>query len=284
MIRNILLYLFAGALLLPGRARAEVVELDEAPDRSEPSDPLAAAQAAYSEIEFEETLRNAQQALSHGGYGPQQMMRIFELIGLAAAALEQDELAANAYMRLLALDPEYQLDEGLSPRFRGPFLEARGFWTARSDQLEAQVIFARARGALRIDSSDPLDMGQTLRVLSRLEGEVDFQEHRQPIAPQMYVEVPGSSESPRVEYVVQILDEHGNRLFELGNEDAPEAAGQRAVETQVDEERSSDAWLWAVIGVTATIAVASAIATGVVLGIQSGKVGMETTVDLGLTD
>lgn len=282
--RQAMLGIVAGIVLMSGAVGAEVVELGEAQTPDIAGDPLAAAQAAYSEIDFEGTLRYARNALRRGGYGPRQMARIYEFIGMSAAAIEQEELSRDAYTRLLALDPEFQLDEGLSPRFRGPYLEARGFWAARSDGLEVQVIFARSRGALRIDSTDPLQMGQILRVLSRLEGEFEFNEFREPLSPQTYVEIPGSIESPRVEYVVQILDENGNRLFEIGNEDAPEVAGRPIGGPEIVDEPRSRAWLWAVIGVGAAAVVAGIVATAVVLGIQSGEVGMQTTVDLGLTD
>lgn len=282
--RHVLYCLLVSTLILSSEVGAEVVELGEAPAPELEGDPLAMAQSAYSEIDFEGTLRYAQSALQQGGCGPRQMARIYELIGMAAAAIEQEDLSRDAYTRLLALNSEFQLDEGLSPRFRGPYLEARGYWAAHSDRLQAQVIFARSRGALRIDSTDPLEMGQTLRVLSRLEGELEFNEFREPISPQTYIEVPGSVESPRVEYVVQILDVHGNRLFEIGNEDAPEVAGRPIGGSNIDDEPRSRAWLWAVIGVAAAVVVAGAVATGVVLGVQSGEVGMQTTVDLGLTD
>jgi hypothetical protein len=212
------------------------------------------------------------------------MVRIYEFVGMAAAALENADLARDAYTRLLALDPDFQLDEGLSPRFREPFLEARGYWAAQSDRLAAQVILARARGALRVDLTDPLAMGRTLRVLSRLEGEDEYHEAELPSAPQTYVEIPRFSEASRVEYVVQVLDGHGNRLVEIGNEDAPEVAGRAAAGQDVETEPPSRAWIWAVIGVGAAVVVASVVATGVVLGIQSGEVGFRTTVDLGLAD
>jgi len=284
LTRRLSLSIAACLLLAAGTVRAEVVELEEAPE-IEAGDPLAQAQAAYSEIDFEGTLRYAREALDRGGYGPRQMLRIFEFVGMAAAALDRVELARDAYTRLLALDPSFQLDEGLSPRFREPFLEARGYWAARTDRLEARVILARARGALRIDTTDPLGMGHSLRVLTRLEGETEYSEAELPMAPQTYVEVPGSSEAPRVEYVVQILDRHGNRLVELGNEDAPEVVGRPIGSGgRVEEGPESRAWLWAVIGVSAAVVVASIVATGVVLGLQSGEVGIRTGVDLGLSD
>ena len=52
---------------------------------------LASAEAAYAEIDYERTLEEAQAALEEGVYDPEELARIYELIGKAAAANGRDK-------------------------------------------------------------------------------------------------------------------------------------------------------------------------------------------------
>jgi hypothetical protein len=240
-------------------------------------DPLAEAEAAYGAVDFDGALLNAQEALEAGGLTPPQLVRVYELIGISATALEQPDRAREAYVRMLALDPEARLDRTLSPSLRGPFMEAR-----------VTADLARQRGALRIDLADPLEMGRTLVVRARVEGAEDFAESRVAAAETTYVEVAGSAETPRVEFSILVLDEHGNRIINLGNDDVPEVAGRpvgpaggglgEGGTVTPGRPLAQRAWFWVVIGLVAAAAVGGGVAAGIVLYDQSQTVTVATDV------
>src|SRR5262245_23617749 len=89
-------------------------------------DPLAQAEAAYAHVEFDDAERFAKAALAAGGHTRAQMIRIYFLLGVSAAAERKDEEAVAAFKLLLTIDPGTKLDRGLSPKLQGPILEARG--------------------------------------------------------------------------------------------------------------------------------------------------------------
>jgi hypothetical protein len=204
----------AGALLLPAIAGAQ-------PSARAGREALARAEEAYLRVDFEATQQEANAALVSGGHTKRRLTRIYQLLGIAAAALEQEDAARDAYIRMLAIDPEAQVDRSLAPRLRAPFLEARGFWSSRSDRLGAEVSASRPRSALRIDLVDPLQMAARWTVHARLDGEGEIFEQSGQVAERVYVEMPGLRDAQRIEYALEIFDQHGNRLIEIGTDDQP---------------------------------------------------------------
>jgi hypothetical protein len=84
-----------------------------------------------------------------------------------------------------------------------------------------------------------------------------------------------------VEYTLTVLDEHGNRIIEIGNLDAPEVVGRAVGGGGSGAEGppvTSRAWFWVVIGVAAAAAVGGGIAAGVILWDQSQTVSVATEV------
>src|SRR5690349_8899069 len=54
------------------------------------------------------------------------LLRILELQGIVAATLGNAPKAKTFFQAMLSLDPERKLPEGLPPRVRTPFYEAKG--------------------------------------------------------------------------------------------------------------------------------------------------------------
>lgn len=242
---------------------------------------LDRAENAYSEIDFPRVVALANQALEEGGHSPEEVARLYELIGLSNAAEREEDAAREAYVKMLALRPDAEVDTNLAPRLRGPFLEARGFWASRASgfSLEARVV--RARGAIRVELSDPLGMASQVRVLSRdhsvmgpmTESTVDAQSD-------VLVEVPALPDAPQLDYAVQVLDEHGNRLAEIGTEDQPRVFGDAPL---VVPPEGGDAegqgggipmWVWIVGGVVA----AGALALGLGFGLRDRPITLQSAV------
>ncbi len=189
-------------------------------------DPLEEAERAYLDVDFERSLERADAALQAGGRSPQQLARIYELIGITAASLGDEERSRQAYAKMIALRPDAEVDRSLAPRLRAPFQEAQGFWTAQSSRLAAEVSFVQRRNVLRVAMTDPLSMAQTVVMFIRPAGASEFRSERQPAAAALNFET-GSSGAP-VDYYAHVLDRHGNRIVEIGSEDDPRTAGEAA--------------------------------------------------------
>lgn len=248
------------------------------------AEPLARAEEAYLRVDFAATLEHATVAIESGALSPAQTVRAYQLVGIAAAALERDEESRDAYIRMLALDPAREVDRNLAPRLRSPFLEARGYWTARSDRLEAVVGLDRGEGALTVRFTDPLSMAQMIVVWARVFGSAEWERARRPAAPAVTVPLEGAAEAGRVEYALAVLDFHGNRLIELGTPNDPRSIGEAQVaEAPPVEEPDEDG---SVLGSPIFWGVAAAVIVGAGVGgyfvLSQGSPGVETSVSVGI--
>ncbi len=207
---------FAPLALLSLLALANVAEAQR--------DALSEAERAYQEVDFERTLRLAEAALEAGGHDVDESARIYQLIGIAAAALGDEDRSRDAYTHMLALRPDTEIDLSLAPRLRSPFLEARGFWAAQPAGLGARVSLLSRRGELRLTLSDPIRMAASVVMVSRVAGAEPQQVQRE-AASELRFALPGF-EGGQVEYYARVLDGYGNAVVEIGSEDEPHVVGQ----------------------------------------------------------
>jgi hypothetical protein len=242
---------------------------------------LDRAENAYSEIDFPRVIELANEALQEGGHSPEEVARLYELIGLSHAAEREEDPAREAYVKMLALRPDAEVDTNLAPRLRGPFLEARGFWASRSSAFSVETRVVRARGAIRVELSDPLGMASEIRVLSRDHAVMGpMEEQRIPAEADVLVEVGALPDAPQMDYAVQVLDEHGNRLAEIGTEDEPRIFGDAPVVAPPPGDRDEGGsegipmWVWIVGGVVA----AGALALGLGFGLRDDPITLRSAV------
>lgn len=252
----------------------------------QPADPLQAAEQAYVEVDFEATLEHASAALQTGGRPPDRLARIYQLLGVSAAALGDPDGARDFFQRMLAVDPDATLDDTVPPRLRAPFLEARGVISARTDQLGVEVALDRARGALRVLLTDPFDMARMLRVHARLEGDTDFTTVEEEAEPQVIAPLTGANEADRIEYWVEILDPYGNQLAVEGSDFEPRTVGRVAVAggpgpgpNESGGNIFEDPLFW-VIGVGAVLVIGGVV-TGILVD-QASHVPVQTGVSFDL--
>ncbi len=85
---------------------------------------LERARAALDDLQFEDAYDALDEALRAGDSDLEQTVEIYRLLGEVAAALGQQDEAADAFEILLTLDPEQQLPEGVSPKISEPFENA----------------------------------------------------------------------------------------------------------------------------------------------------------------
>lgn len=174
-------------------------------------DAVEAAERAYNDVDFETQLARATRALEEGHHDPATLANIYRLLGIAHAALSSPEAAKQAFMKLLAIDPDIQLEQVLSPRLRTPYMEARGFWDVSRKRLELELAIDSASGALDIALSDPLQMGRRIRVLTVADPSLTIAELA--AAPHGVVEAAALAPHAGRPLRVELLDPHANVIL-----------------------------------------------------------------------
>ena len=197
--------------------------------------PLADAEEAYLEVDFDRTLAEAQRAINSGELSPTELARGYELLGVSASALGDAETARDCFLRMLSIDEERELDDTVPPRLRAPFMEARGALTARPDRLHVEVVLARAYSALRVMLTDPFEMIQSVRVHVRVEGDTEWATLEEDYEPEIMASFARAASADRLEYWVEVLDPPGNRIAVLGSEYEPLVVGRPAPTPAVGE-------------------------------------------------
>lgn len=172
---------------------------------------LARAEAAYRAVDFEAQRREASLALTAGGASSAELVQIYRLLGIAHAALGDADAARGAFLRLLALDPEIELERLLSPRLRAPYMEARGYWDLESVRFGADVRPMEGGTAAEVQLRDPLRMVSRLRVLALGPPEHVLSE----LAPseRLTVRLEVGALPSGAERRLALLDAHGNTLL-----------------------------------------------------------------------
>jgi len=186
--------------------------------RAAAKDGLVQTQKAYADVDYERTRRLAKEALEQGGNDRATTGELYLMWGLAAAALEESEEAKSAFLHALAVNPLLKLDRGLSPRMRGPYLEARGSLTTADGKPPLEVSMIRRAQVLEVELRDKLGVAATLELGMRSADGSSFSKRRLPAASQR-LSVPGTGE---LQVYVKVLDRHGNVLSEQGSANEPQ--------------------------------------------------------------
>jgi hypothetical protein len=254
-----------------------------------PDDPLQAAEEAFTEVDFERTLEHAGTALQAGGQTPEQLVRIYQLLGVSAAALGDPDGARDFFQRMLTVNPEAQLDDAVPPRLRAPYLEARGIVSARPDRLGVEVGLARSQASVRVALTDPFQMARTLRVHARLEGGAEYTSVESEAMAEVLAPVTGADTADRVEYWVEVLDQYGNQLVVAGSEFEPRVVGRISTggggggtDPGPGRPITEDPVFWAIVGSIAGAAIIGG-AIGIGFGVDAqSHLPVQTAVTFGV--
>ena len=79
------------------------------------------AKAMEAELNYEEMPEELAAALSQPGNTPAELIEIYRLLGMAHLALRDTDKAKYAFIKLLTLDPTFQMPSSENPRFRKAF-------------------------------------------------------------------------------------------------------------------------------------------------------------------
>ena len=249
--------------------------------RAQDGSALEQAESAYLEVDFEGTRDHALEALRGGRLDPAQLVRAYQLLGIASSALGDEDAARDYFVRMLGIDLDATLDESVPPRLRNPYLEARGIWAARQGRLGIEVGLDRERSAVQVTLRDPTDMARRVRVAARVEGAAEYATQEYPAGASVSAAVAGAAEADRVEYYVEVLDMHGNVIVSEGGPFAPRVVGRTAVEGGGGGGLGifGEPVLWIVVGAVVLVALGIGIGVGVD---QSSQLGLETGVSIGV--
>ena len=238
---------------------------------------LGDARRAIEKLDYTKASTALADALSSGAYGHDELAEIYRLRGVVAATLGDKAGAIAAFQRLLALDPTATLPAGTSPKITRPFAEAG------RDPHPLQITTETASAppvVTVVVVSDSLKLVSGARAIVVADGRPE-ETRSAPGAARMSLALPRGK---RLEVRVAVLDEHGNRLVELGSASAPiviehaeepvviapkppiVAVVPRPVAPHDEHSLISRWWLWG------TVAVAFG-ATGVVFGVAARGAG-----------
>jgi hypothetical protein len=196
-----------------GQARAIVVvaALCASSARAEP--PLAQAKAAVEGSDYLTAKPLIAAAIEGGTLGPDDLVEAYRLEGTIAGALGDAKAATEAFTRLLALSPKAGLPPGTSPKITKPFAAAQKYFADHEPLKVKTETSSQPPSVTLVAVSDPLHMVAKTRVWVRVDA------HREKT-----LDGTGAIDLPkgkRLDLRAAALDEHGNRLVELGSDDVP---------------------------------------------------------------
>jgi tetratricopeptide (TPR) repeat protein len=162
-------------------------------------------------VRYAAALEALKKAQAHEGNSAEQLAQIFELEGLAHAALKRPDEARKDFTRLLALNPQHHFASAQAPRVMTPYLEARSQvqqhgaigLTTGPPELDGEKV------AVKLGVSDFLGLGRTL-VVKLVEDGVS---RELTLAPEPSVRVEAKGE--RVELSAELLGERHASLAAL---------------------------------------------------------------------
>lgn len=187
--------------------------------RSAVADPLADAKAQVAASEYLKAAASLDAAYASGTYGPAQLAELWRLRGIVVAATGDANAATAAFQKSLALDPRAELPPGTSPKIARPFTAAQELARTAGPLAIKQETTPNPPAIAVTIASDPMSMIVRVQVTVRVDGG-DEQQLDAKYAGQDQVEL-ALPAGGRLDLRVAALDEHGNRLAELGTKDVP---------------------------------------------------------------
>ena len=172
-------------------------------------------------------------ALNSEGSSRQEMLIIYSSLGSSSAALGDAEGAAEAFDKLLSIEPSYELPGDSSPKLRAPFDEARERAKLRkplklAHQAPEPVIGEGVELPLQI-ANDPMKLIAKANAWYRLAGDSEWQKlmlRADKEKAELTFRLPRdflqqARVGTRIEYFLEATDAHGGVLGQVGKRDVP---------------------------------------------------------------
>lgn len=240
---------------------------------------IARGQSEYDELRFEEALQTLSAALVRSGNSPGDYATIYRLLAFTYLALGREEEAAGAYRSMLAITPDFEPGQEVSPRIREFFDGVKEAWVAEGRpgsgppppvEIEHRSPAEAERGqevTLSATIDDPASRVAQLVLAYRQGTEAVFNRlDTQPRGEELVATIPGEAVAPPlVEYYFEALDAQGLPIAARGDVAAPlriavpEPGGGSVLE---------EWWFWTIIGV---VVAGGVVATVVIVDqVESG--------------
>ncbi len=178
------------------------------------NDALIRARVAVEKLDYMHARTLLAEALAAGNNSPDELAEIYKLTGLVTSTLGDSSEATDAFQRLLALVPTAEVPVGSSPKIKRPFSSARDYYQLHAPlKVEHETSVKPPAITIRV-ISDPMAMLARVRVITIVDGEPS-QTREEPAAKELTLPLP---EAKRLELRVELVDERGNRVVEIGSE------------------------------------------------------------------
>jgi len=180
-------------------------------------DPLAQARSAVAQSDYIAARGQLAAARDAGGHSPEDTAEIYRLSGIVEAALGDARASTDAFTHLLALSPKATLPPGTSPKITRPF-DAAGRYFKSHAALELKIETTAVPPTITlVIGSDPLGMVARAHVAFRVDGSAE--QARDVVASERTdITLPAGR---RIDARVSALDDHGNRLVDIGSMEVP---------------------------------------------------------------
>jgi hypothetical protein len=173
---------------------------------------LARARAELNELRYDKAKETLEQALKWGKSSTAETAEIYRLSGEVSAAFGDAKKAEDTFGRLLAIDPSVRLPAGVSPRISAPFNAALKTAASRSPiKIHHESRTGDSPTITLVVDSDPLDMVKGARASFDGPGGRDTVDEKG--KERIELKLPPAA---KLTVTLAAIDEHGNRLAELG--------------------------------------------------------------------
>ncbi|WP_394850045.1 hypothetical protein LZC95_21620 [Pendulispora brunnea] len=188
-------------------------------------DELAEAEKLVANVDFEAAIPVLERISKRNGLTHEQLIRTYRNLATAHAVVGHANVARDIFVKLIAIDPDFKIDQNMSPRVKAPYFEARGSWSAQSIKpgIEATAQVHRSSDTrVTVTLRDPMRMASKVVVGYHWEGSDPFTVKTSgATATTTLVVPPPKDKSTYLEIYAQGLDANDSVLFESGSPAKP---------------------------------------------------------------
>lgn len=190
-----------------------------APANAQGESPLSTARKDIEGSDYMGARGALQAALDAGTASPEELTEIYKLSGIVEGALGNDKEAAENFRKWLSIDPKATLPAGTSPKITRPFDAAAAKVKAHGPLKVKVETTALPPSVTLVVVNDPEALVAKARVFVSADGKHETKvEGDDREKGGIKIALP---QGDRLDLRVQALDEHGNRVVELGSTDVP---------------------------------------------------------------